>query len=77
MFLWFSSIFFRASIHSNSIGAVGELISGNDVDASAWFDDAERVMVNRFFEERRNNQFGLYVGDTNSGDIHIDEQNYI
>ncbi len=66
-------IYFRATGTLQSKKDGGEYVSIEAAASAAWSDAAEGVMVRRYLEERGNNQFGLYIGDTFSGEIHSDE----
>ena len=65
-------IFFRAKSHSAEIPPAFEEIPIEGIAAESWSAPAQGRMLTRFANEYRTNVFGLYVGDSNAGEVHSD-----
>lgn len=49
---------------------LGTFVKIDSLDTDNFSDNAQSVMMSRFVNEVKNNVFGLYVGDAESGDVH-------
>jgi len=49
---------------------LGVFINIDSLDTDSFKDKAQSIMMNRFVTEVRSNVFGLYIGNTESGDVH-------
>lgn len=67
-------IYFRATSQDINNVSLGNILPLDAAPAANWRDKAEAVMIRRYLTERSNNQFGLYIGDSNAGEVHHETQ---
>jgi len=67
--------FFLGNASSDTAGNLGQFQSITGLNTSAFNDKAQATMLKRFVTEMRNQVFGLYIGDVDSGDVHHPENN--
>lgn len=65
-------IYFRAKLADASMPPSFVSLPINSLGDLAWSTSAQARMMSRFAQEYRNNAFGLYVGDSQSGEVHAD-----
>ncbi|WP_415404932.1 flavin reductase family protein [Tateyamaria sp. SN3-11] len=63
-------IFFTATLRAPS--AAAQCIPLDHIPHTQWPSPAIATMMARYHRERANNQFGLYIGDSEAGDVHPD-----
>lgn len=63
-------IYFRATASHDTGSPTGRFVAGNSLQDDNWLYPAEGVMVARFLAERTSQRFGLYIGDSDVGEIH-------
>ena len=61
-------IYFTATLRGT--GAKAQYIPLDDIPQTHWPSPAIATMMARYHQERANNQFGLYIGDSAAGDVH-------
>lgn len=64
------NIYFRANCKNKHAPESGTFVDADKVMNTEWYHSAEKIMVQRYFAERNTNQFGLYIGDSDTGEIH-------
>tara|TARA_R110002074_G_scaffold130836_1_gene272785 strand:- start:3845 stop:4789 length:945 start_codon:yes stop_codon:yes gene_type:complete len=67
-------IFFTARLDGHSVGPSTHLLPISQVPRAIWSSPAVNAMMARYYQESANNQFGLYIGDAEVGDVHQDSQ---
>ena len=63
-------MYFRAMVEQAGTPAGAVYLSSEEAAEETWCLEFEATMVRRYFLERDNNAFGLYVGDALEGEIH-------
>lgn len=63
--------FYRAIAGSPEPGLAGKFVRIEDLDAERMTLPAVTTMMHRFKSEFNNKQFGLFIGNTVSGDVHL------
>ena len=66
--------FFKASVATDNTGGLGEFIPISELSSHVFADTAQQVMIERFIRENESKQFGLYIGDSQVGEVHRDVQ---
>jgi len=61
--------FFRATAHSLQCGSAGEFVPIADLNPQEFNQPGAASMMRRFKSEFNNQNFGLFIGDTESGDV--------
>ena len=46
----------------------------SELSSHVFADTAQQVMIERFIRENESKQFGLYIGDSQLGEVHRDVQ---
>lgn len=66
--------FFKASVATDNTGGLGVFIPISELSSHVFADTAQQVMIERFIRENESKQFGLYIGDSQLGEVHRDVQ---
>lgn len=61
---------YRASATTQKAAGYGKYVPIDDINNLAFSDTAQQSMMHRYVTETKNQAFGLYIGDSLSGDIH-------
>ncbi|MGB7286559.1 MAG: flavin reductase family protein [Salaquimonas sp.] len=63
-------IYFRAKTVENVDTKSGIMLHSEELLVHDWIHAPEEIMVRRYLTERMNQSFGLYIGDSNAGEVH-------
>ncbi len=66
--------FFKATVATGNTGGLGEYIPISELSSHVFADAAQQVMIERFIRENESKEFGLYIGDSQVGEVHRDVQ---
>ena len=67
--------YFLGNTSDNTDNKLGTFTSINSLNTDSFRDTAQSIMMDRFVTEVQSDVFGLYVGDTESGDVHHQNKN--
>lgn len=68
-------LYFRAGLGVSDLPEEAEFVPISQLVGVPWRSISEKVMMERYQRESGNNIFGLYVGDSNTGEVHLDDHN--
>ena len=66
--------FFKATVATDCTDGPGVFIPISELSSHVFADAAQQVMIERFVRESESKEFGLYIGDSQVGEVHRDVQ---